>query len=152
MKGLIFLLLIVACQNPKQVEPQIEFAKPEQKEKYFFVGILMNEPVNYKTVYAQGTEQSEVEWQNNFYTTDINSTSENITEDIKYMWFDEAERGMRKKNTISLIHKIPIKIISRELFTFDSYKDASIALQKISNGEYTENTNVNTLKVTHKIN
>lgn len=114
--------------------------------KYYFIGIGFTEPVSWSSTYVNGEMVKKVVRENHFYTTDIQKYDGEVSEDLKYRWLDEAEKNMRNSHNRSVSEMLnePPKTIFRELYKYDSYKEASIALQKIARGEYSENENLNT--------
>jgi hypothetical protein len=170
MKKLFYIfttLLIFSCKkerpfNDNQINeiPEATYSKTisdtlENNKlitKYYFIGIGFTEPVSWSTTYMNGEEVKKIVRENHFYTTDIQSHDGEVNEDLKYRWLDEAERNMRNSHnsSVSTMLNEPPKTIFRELYKYDSYKDASVALQKIARGNYTENENLNTGEIKYE--
>ena len=123
-----------------------------EKTNYYFIGIGFTEPVSWSTTYVDGQEVKKIAHENHFYTTDIQSYDGEVSEDLKYKWLDEAERNMRNSHnsSVSLMLNEPPKTIFRELYKYNSYKEASVALQKIARGDYTEKENMNTGEIKYE--
>lgn len=120
--------------------------------KYYFIGIGFTEPVSWSTAYVNGEEIKKIVRENHFYTTNIKSHDGEVSEELKYEWLDEAERNMRNSHisSVSTMLNEPPKTIFRELYKYNSYKDASLALQKIARGDYSENENLNTGEIKYE--
>ena len=170
MRNLFTILLILSlcsCKNEssQNVNENTELPEPAYSEsnatetdskkadtKFYFIGIGFTEPVSWTSKYVNGEEVKNIVHENAFYTTDIKAYDGEVSEDLKYQWLDEAERNMRNSHNSSVSKMLnePVRTIFRELYRYDSYKDASLALQKIARGDYTENENLNTGEIKYE--
>lgn len=159
------LLLIFSCKKERPSDYQIneipvttntetisDTANKGLVTKYYFIGIGFTEPVSWTTTYVNGEEIKEIVRENHFYTTSINSHDGKVSEDLKYQWLDDAERNMRNSHhsSVSKMLNEPPKTIFRELYEYDSYKEASEVLQKIARGDYSERENLNTGEIKYE--
>ncbi|MFH6947316.1 hypothetical protein ACHRV6_02390 [Flavobacterium sp. FlaQc-51] len=159
------VFLIFSCKKERPSDYQIneipvttntetisDTANDKLITKYYFIGIGFTEPVSWSTTYVNGEEVKKIVRENHFYTTDIISHDGKVSEDLKYKWLDEAERNMRNSHNSSVSEMLnePPKTIFRELYGYDSYKEASVALQKIARGDYSENENLNTGEIKYE--
>lgn len=106
MKQLLILTLLMISFSCNKKSKQEEV--PNVPKKYSFIVYIVTTPSN-KTA---------------LYTSRIFETSENLSEDEKYKFLDEF------KNNNEVIRSNYVE--ERNLVSFDSYAEASIALEKLS--------------------
>ncbi len=150
-----FLVAAVSCQNqPKDTEapytPVMDTIKvntapnkpePVTKSHYSFVVIVANEPtgiytspVDYRKSIDRGLRQ---------HTTDIEETTEEITEDYKYRRLDNVEKELRETlfkgltthyNNVATAYNITpssyVNVVSRDIYVYDTYAEASKAREQ----------------------
>jgi|GEM_PF-3606564 len=164
MKKILFLLLFVSflfsCQNQKPADsevvtpyveetPAIEPAKSIPKTKYVFTVFVTHEPLELVTSSYDYSKYIEKGYRQ--YVLDIEELTDSITEDFKYRFLDVVEKDLRENKlkavasyytSVATAYNISpsyaeVQIKSRDIFIFDSYKDASIARQEaIQNEQY----------------
>lgn len=113
-----------ALIDSSSVKTVVEESKPITT--YSYIVFITSEPTHSDVKDTEEFQQ---------YTTEIDSTIGVITEDEKYKILDEAENNLRdvELNDTEYVYDTSIKIISRDMFIFDNYKEASISRQKTLN-------------------
>lgn len=153
--SLIFVILIVSCKaNTDSYDYTLEipppatdssFVNPAPIEEvaathYSFVVIITDEPKGIKEI-AGGSKY--LDRGKEKYVTEVQTIDEKVTDDYKFQELDLAERNLRDAELTDIFegnkrlaetYKIDeseaeIKILSRDIFIFDSYKEASLARQ-----------------------
>jgi hypothetical protein len=138
MRYIFILLIFISCEHRESNIVPIKLTPPTVKESFTNLDSISD--VSPKLIYYHiefiTLEHTYSDLEKNQYLTDIDSTEKIITDDLKYKILDEAENNLREVelNDIERIYGKPVKIISRDLFVFDNYMDASISRQnKLNN-------------------
>ncbi|RDI10248.1 hypothetical protein [Flavobacterium sp. AG291] len=147
---LFLVLLVSACQNnnsSNQIEPQnysipkavpVETSEPVIVPKYYFMVFTAEQPYELYTSY---NNEKHILKRTVQHITDIEEVNIEIDEDFKYRALDNAEKNIRETALRGATNKFRMlatayeiseteaesKIISRDLYVFDSYADASKA-------------------------
>lgn len=126
----------------EQDAPELEEPK---KFYYVYAVIVTNEPV-----FGMGYDGAKCTWEKSVYTTPITEEDHNPTEDEKYFGLDHFENLVQKQtlDTVDAKYKAELnqwgedkdqiylggaksRVVYREFFSFESYKDASISRKGI---------------------
>jgi hypothetical protein len=116
---------------------------PVISTKYSFMVIITEEPIGVEDLPWDNAKY--IQRENKRYTTEVIPIDEEVTEDYKYRELDLAESNLREVELDEIVNQYrsvantyglsrlnaEVKIVSREMYIFDTYKEASIKRQEI---------------------
>ncbi|KAF2518124.1 hypothetical protein E0W68_10320 [Flavobacterium salilacus subsp. salilacus] len=134
MKTSILLFLLLLC-GLLSCEQRSKSTYPISESNAYSISKKQSlNPIHYFAVIASDLPKRD-NIPSDIYISDISTTNEKITNDFEYKYLDIYENSVRKDVNFILKGEKP-KFLYRRLFTYNSYKTASLRRQEILNGDY----------------
>lgn len=99
---------------------ETNYTTPTETKRQYYIGVFSLSGIN-------PMKENSTEFEIYTSVSDVNSTDESFTEDLKYQYLDALESHLRNEMPATIKYEIQ----SRELFVFDTYKQASIKRTEI---------------------